>query len=93
MRDAAAPLGLEGVGDGLLEGHLSTDREGGGEVFLAECGCESVSCLLVQAALIGLGGVPGFLAQTFDRTHEPGRPLCVSFGEGERGQLSEAPDR
>ena len=44
--------GVEGVVHDLLEGHLSTEREGGGKRLLAEFGREGASRLLVQAAFI-----------------------------------------
>jgi hypothetical protein len=59
--DAAASLGLESVGHGLLERHLSTDSEGNGEALLAELGYERASRLFTQALLIGQRGVSGFL--------------------------------
>ena len=54
-------LGLEGVGHGLLERHLSTDSEGRGDLFFAEFGYERASRLFAQTLQIGRGGVSGFL--------------------------------
>ena len=59
--DAATPLGLEGVGDSLLERHLSTDIEGNGKALLTELGYQRASRLFAQALLIGQRGVSGFL--------------------------------
>ena len=86
--DAAASLALECVRHCLLERHPAADSEGSGEVLLAELGREGASHLLVHAPFIGLGGVPRFLAQRFDGAQEPGRPLRVASGDGERRQLS-----
>ena len=86
-------LCLEGVGHGLLECHLSTDSEGNGEVFLVKLGREGVSRLLAQALFIALRDVARFLTQPVHRTRESGRPLRVPVGDGERGELSQAPDR
>ena len=63
---SAEPLPLKRERHCLLEGQLAADREGGGEVLLAELRGEDTSRLLVQAPFSGGAGVPRFLAQRFD---------------------------
>ncbi len=63
---SAEPLPLKRERHCLLEGQLAADREGGGEVLLAELRGEDTSRLLVQAPFSGRAGVPRFLAQRFD---------------------------
>lgn len=48
---------MESVVHDLLEGHFSTQREGGGEGFLAEFGRKGGSRLLVQASFSRLRGI------------------------------------
>jgi len=58
--------GAESVVHDLLEGHLSTERDGGGEGFRAESGRKGRSRLLVQALFTRLRGMPGFLTERID---------------------------
>jgi len=62
-------------------------------VLLVELGREGAPRLLVHAPFFELGDMPRFLTQRFDGAHEPGRPLRLTPGDGERGQFSQAPDR